>query len=169
MPMINFHPSPGLGELLPGWFIVPQNPITAAMGVRPVLGRVPKMGELVRAHWTLPQNPLINSLATVGKPYGMSSLNCAGCDDRVSLGSLGEFNLSDLTNSLSQNKTLLLWGGAALILFLILMSRPGKSAYQQAMSEAKESYRKRVSEIKRRYPRVGGRVARAGKAFSEAF
>lgn len=64
---LRFHPAPGFGDLMPGWFVVPQNPITtpgtalvpSLQGTRPnqVLRRT-TMAELMPGSFTVPQNPL---------------------------------------------------------------------------------------------------------------
>ena len=71
------HPAPGFGDLMPGWYSVPQNPIrdvgtalvpSANSGGQ--ITRVPKLGELMPGAFSVPQNPLIAALQTVGKgPY----------------------------------------------------------------------------------------------------
>lgn len=55
---IPFHPAPNraLGELLPGFFDVPQNPITAReYGI----GYTPTLGEIMPGMFTVPQNPIV--------------------------------------------------------------------------------------------------------------
>lgn len=104
MPMLNFHPAPGLGDLLPGWFDVPQNPIRpdstalvptvrAAVGNR--VTRKPTMGELLPGTmFTVPQNPVMQNMAGSGlagftpgrfsvpqTSVGMGGLGCGcGCN-----------------------------------------------------------------------------------------
>ena len=55
---IHRHPAPNraLGELLPGWFDVPQNPITQR-----VYGTqyTPTLGEIMPGSFAVPQNPLV--------------------------------------------------------------------------------------------------------------
>ena len=43
MAMLNYHPAPGLGDLLPGFFVVPQNPITDTQGTT----YVPRIGDIL--------------------------------------------------------------------------------------------------------------------------
>ena len=50
--MTNFHPAPGLGDLLPGFFVVPQNPIMDATTY------VPRIGEILPGSFPVPQNPI---------------------------------------------------------------------------------------------------------------
>lgn len=52
MSMIPYHPAPGLGDLLPGFFAVPQNPIRDAVTV------VPRIGDILPACFAVPQNPI---------------------------------------------------------------------------------------------------------------
>jgi hypothetical protein len=71
MSHIPFHPAPGLGDLLPGEFVVPQNPIrdagtalvpsaVALAGGRPY--KVAKLGDLMPGKFTVPQNPIVTTL-----------------------------------------------------------------------------------------------------------
>lgn len=61
-----YHPAPGiLGELMPGSFVVPQNPIwdnksraldpMGFVGVR----YIPSIGEILPSRFTVPRNPLV--------------------------------------------------------------------------------------------------------------
>lgn len=80
---INYHPAPGLGDLLPGFFVVPQNPVRDAEG--PLVPSVqalaagavlkkPHMGDFLPATFAVPQNPIRKSLAS-----NMNGLNGLGC------------------------------------------------------------------------------------------
>lgn len=83
MAHLNFHPAPGFGDLLPGFFVVPQNPIrgastplvpsvqAASMGT---IVRVPHVGDLLPGQFPVPQNPIIAALAT-----GMNGMRGMGC------------------------------------------------------------------------------------------
>jgi len=172
MAHIGYHPSPGLGDLLPGFFVVPQNPITMAeqeaMGKPMHTTRVPHMGELVRASFTVPQNPLLNALATVGRAPGMAGLACPYCEDMVSLSGLGEFSLGDAFGSLASNWQMWAALGGGLLLIMFLSGRGNKSAYKSELSAAKSDYYKRGAGAKTKYARRGSRIARAAGAAAEA-
>ena len=103
-----FHPAPGLGDLLPGSFVVPQNPILdagtalvpsvqAAAGGRVV--RVPHIGELLPARFDVPQNPLRDALlsASVVKTQSTKGMGCVGC--MAGLDGLG--GMGDLSSSIT--------------------------------------------------------------------
>jgi hypothetical protein len=84
MPHLPFHPAPGFGDLMPGMFVVPQNPIQdAGTPLVPSVqaanaGRVayrPKIGDLLPGAFAVPQNPILHNLAT-----GMQGMGCASCD-----------------------------------------------------------------------------------------
>jgi hypothetical protein len=72
MPHLPFHPAPGLSDLAPGWFVLPQNPLT--MGPSTVLvptmaatapgrwTRTPTLADLVQASFPVPQNPVVQNL-----------------------------------------------------------------------------------------------------------
>lgn len=49
---IQFHPAPGLGDLMPGWFPVPQNPMTDGISY------IPRIGEIMAGNYPVPQNPI---------------------------------------------------------------------------------------------------------------
>jgi len=62
---IGRHPAIGLGELLPGWFAVPQNPmdgpVTYIRGIGDILGT---------GGFTVPQNPVVSRASGVIQPIG---------------------------------------------------------------------------------------------------
>jgi hypothetical protein len=59
MAQINYHPAPGLTGILPGWFVVPQNPIQPET-------YQPGIGEIIGASFVVPQNPIADY--TTGRP-----------------------------------------------------------------------------------------------------
>jgi len=69
MATIKSHPAPGLGLLLPGSFVVPQNPLSGGQ-----IKYIPKMGELLPSRFSVPQNPLIARLRS-----SLSGLGGCGC------------------------------------------------------------------------------------------
>lgn len=153
-----YHPAPGLGELLPGFFVVPQNPITAA---RQGVGYIPRMGELLPASFTVPQNPIVKNFhSNMGGLGGCPTGNCGGFTGALAgpVG-MGELDMSDFNPSNWTMNTWMIAGGVAIL--LILMSRPGGSEYKAAMSQARADYNKQVAGIRRRYKRVGQRVGKA--------
>ena len=74
MAQLNFHPAPGLGNLAPGWLLLPYNPISpgtpmvaslgAAMPRRPI--RIPRMGDLLSGRYVIPQNPILAAMGKTG-------------------------------------------------------------------------------------------------------
>jgi hypothetical protein len=83
---LNHHPSPGFGELLPGFFVVPQNPIwdnksqgnapNAFAGVK----YIPSIGDILPGRFSVPQNPLIAQIrAGMSKLSGLGGC-CCGAD-----------------------------------------------------------------------------------------
>lgn len=89
MSMLNFHPAPGLGDLLSGEFVVPQNPIRDAgtplvpSNVGLTKGRpykLAKLGELMPGKFAVPQNPLITTLVNGygGVPQNKGQSSCPG-------------------------------------------------------------------------------------------
>lgn len=75
MAHLNFHPAPGFGDLLPGFFVVPQNPIRGAStpmvpSVQAAAGgqvvRVPHVGDLLPGQFPVPQNPIRAAMGGLG-------------------------------------------------------------------------------------------------------
>lgn len=54
MANIGVHPAPGLGDLLAGWFAVPQNPITDGVTY------TPGIGDILPGSFAVPQNPIVD-------------------------------------------------------------------------------------------------------------
>lgn len=175
MPYINRHPAPGLGELMPGWHVVPQNPIApdytelvptpqARSGGRPVY--VPHIGELMPGRFVEPENP-------IRKAMGMGSCGgCAGCGSCghygparcqegcgcpsaigfSGLGGLGD--LSSVMDTLTTGYMPYLIGGGLVLWFL---------------SGRGSDYSRAKSELRRKYPSRYRRARRAVAAGAEAF
>ncbi len=164
MPNCPYHPAPGLGDLVPGMFVVPMNPITAANGG---VTYVPRIGDLVRAHYTVPMNPLVPGMGGCGcnayRDTGMGALDLSGAWDSVTSAVGGVW---DSAKSAISNTGINPWvlGGAAAVVALLLF-RPGGSEYSRAMASARSKYREEVGRIRARYPRVSGRARRALEAF----
>ena len=68
---IHRHPAPNraLGELLPGWFDIPQNPITAA---KQGVNYTPTLGEIMAGSFVVPQNPIVNFASGNVLPIGVA-------------------------------------------------------------------------------------------------
>jgi hypothetical protein len=114
MAGINRHPAPGLGELQPGWFVVPQNPIDGPVSYIRGIGDI-----LGTGGFAVPQNPVTGYSAghvlPIGvhpgakgminnKPVGVSGCGCGGtcggCGGGAGMGDLSsDFNAftADLT------------------------------------------------------------------------
>ena len=164
MPYLSFHPAPGVGDLLPGWFVVPQNPI------KPVTMQQ-NMGDFLPAQFAVPQNPINNNaiLKTLAVGVNTAAMGCASCQYRAAnLNGMGGLGLGDLGYFTSFDPTT--WGMAewatigigAFILFGAF--RPSGSEYQKAVAAAKAQYRDAVTKAKTRYPRVYSRVRRGVQA-----
>jgi hypothetical protein len=92
---IHVHPAPGLGDLMPGWFAVPQDPITAAQqGVT----YTPGIGDILPGAFVVPQNPIKDFVSGQvkmigqgqGKGYGnVQPQNSTGCGCGGSCGGCG--------------------------------------------------------------------------------
>lgn len=156
MSQINFHPAPGLGDLSPGWFVVPQNPlrgdstvlvpsVQASAGGRVV--RKPHIGEFVAASFVVPQNPVARNLMT-----GMNGLGCGcstpACGDFRYQGGLQGFDVASVETWAGQPSGLsvgsmalpnwLVYGGAAAAAFFLLM--PGGSEYRGKRKALRAEY-----------------------------
>jgi hypothetical protein len=156
---------------MPGFFIVPQNPLTSASMIptgsiaaaladeETRAGYVPRIGELIEASFTVPQNPLVQRLS--GGGCGCGGCGCQSC----SMSGLGVLGLPDTIAGLPAGYVLI---GAGALLLLMLGSSRG-SAYRREMKEAREKYRKELARIRESHPRLGARVRRSARAAREAF
>jgi len=80
---------------------------------------------------------------------------------------LGEFDLSTFNPSQWSKTTWMIVGGVGIL--LVMMSRPGKSAYQAAMSQARADYSKSVATIRGKYKRTGQRIGKAAARAARSF
>lgn len=146
MPHIHMHPAPGLGDLLPGFFVVPNNPIKGNTG----LGYVPHFGELMPGKFSVPENPIIRGLSGCGIPGRGNSCGCGGGCGMGSLGAWQDY-LPDFSGALPDFSTwgitnwALLGGGAFL---LIWMMTPGGSQYSQAKRSLKAEFKERSAQLR---------------------
>lgn len=167
MSQIGFHPAPGLGDLAPGFFVVPQNPlrndatvlvpsVQASAGGRMV--RKPHIGDLIPGSFVVPQNPVRRNLATgmMGLGGGMGcGCSTPDCYDMTRDGSgaygYNPYGLQGLDLSSLQTwatapsfvsasvPNWLLYGGAAAAAYLLLM--PGGSEYRSKSRALSGQYR----------------------------
>lgn len=70
MANLNVHPAPGLGDLMAGYFVVPQDPITMA---NEGVSRKPSLGDFIDASFVVPQNPLLAQISGTVAPIGQGS------------------------------------------------------------------------------------------------
>ena len=145
MPFINVHPAPGLGEMLPGWYVVPNNPFQPRKPV--AIGK--GMGLMLPASTPIPQNPLIDTLKTVGMPAGQTGK--VGVINGLGVIDLERYAEKLDPRSWSMN-TWLIIGGALLI--VLLMTRKGASRYEYkaAKAEAKAQYYSALAAAKKKHP-----------------
>jgi hypothetical protein len=154
MSHINFHPAPGLGDLLPGMFVVPQNPImdagtplvpsVQATAPNQVM-RVKHIGELLPGMFVVPQNPIIRTLATGGQTSGMAGLGCGGgCGCGMGDATAAPAT-SDWTSFFTQSTIIpgipdgLIYGGGLLAVYMLMS--PGGKEYRQKSRALKAQYR----------------------------
>lgn len=149
MPHLPFHPAPGFGDLSPGWFVVPQNPIrTDGTPLVPSVqatapGRVvklPALADLVAASFAVPQNPLIPSRGGMG----CAGMGCGG-NNVYALNGLGD-DAGGITAWLTAPSFVsdsvpnwALYGGAAVAAYLIFA--PGGSEYRSKSRALRSQYR----------------------------
>ena len=89
-----YHPAPGLGDLLPGYFVVPQNPITARdYGVTVN----PGIGDILPAAFSVPENPILNYTRGKVKPLGQSGCGCGGSCGHCGEGTINGMGVGDLS------------------------------------------------------------------------
>ena len=150
MPFVNVHPAPGLGEMLPGWFVVPNNPFQP----RSVVGVGKGVGMMLPAGFVVPQNPLIDALRTVGMPAGKTaSIGYINGIGEISLDSAWESTqsvVSGVTSFVQQHPYLSLGLG---VLLLMMVTRRGSRAERLAAKYgAKARYYEQMAQYKMRYP-----------------
>lgn len=159
MAHIGRHPAPGLGELIPGSFVVPSNPIVSP-------SYIPHIGELLPASFPIPQNPLIAAI-TSPPGYGLPNqpgLGCgcapAGCGSGMCGGAAGLAGLGadcgciggmcgcgmGQLDFLGGSATLIV--GAALLGLMWLLSSPGGKEYHQERAAAKRAYEDRLAKAR---------------------
>lgn len=150
MPFIDIHPAPGLGEMLPGWFVVPNNPFAPPqpIGMGTGVGMI-----LPAAASQNARNVLLDIAQTVGRAPGERG------KDPVVIHGLGAFEASDLN---PQNWDLPTWifiAGAGL--FLLATMRRGRLEYKAAKHAAKARYYEALSEAKKQHPTLTASAYRA--------
>lgn len=163
MAHIGYHPAPGLGELIPGSYVVPQNPIVAA-------SYIPHMGELLPATFVVPQNPLIAALATPagtgmpnntrGMAYGSGMSGLGGCGCRGGMCGCGMSGLGLFEDPMT---LALLAGGLILAMWMVT---PGGATYHRERERLRETYQRGVRRLKSE-SRGYRRVARSTVAAAE--
>lgn len=163
MSHIPFQLAPGLGELLPGNFVLPQNPLHPMAGVR-----VPHVGELLPAKFSQPENPLLRAVREV-KP-GCGCRHGLGCPCALTgLGDLGFLGIDMSTVIPDWPWTTWAMVGGGLLVLTLLVSRGGKGSQYRTEKRLLEKrlagqYRSEMSKLRSKYPRVGGRATRALRA-----
>ena len=169
MNMLPFHPaSSSVGELLPGHFAIPNNPISDAYSLvasDEIIYRA-KLGEIMAARFSIPENPLLRELS------GCSSLR--GCNTSCGCGGSG-CGMNGFTEDLKgwydkavasastmfggiDTTTLLLAGGGIVALYFLLGAGGGE--YRGKMSELRRKQAEERRGLKRQY-RGYRRAARA--------
>lgn len=165
MAHIGRHPAPGFGELLPGSFVVPSNPIVPR-------SYIPHIGELLPASFPVPQNPLISAINsppgygmpnTGGGMCGMGGLSGLGSDCGC-IGGMCGCGMSGLGQF--DPMTLALVAGGLVLLYMFMA--PGGSAYRQQKAALTSEYGHKLAALRGR-ERGYKRVARgAGRGLSAA-
>jgi hypothetical protein len=168
-----YHPAPGFGELLPGSFVVPQNPIRdAGTALVPsvqakALGRivrVPHIAELLPGQFDVPQNPLRDALlsSSVVKTQSTKGMGCIGCGAGMDgLGSMGD--LSSTMSSFTGWLTTPLFTVAGIGVPPWMLGVAGVGAYMLLAPGGKE-YRQQSRALRsqhRGYRRLGRAIGRA--------
>lgn len=159
MAQLNYHPAPGLGDLLPGFFVVPQNPI------QPVT-YTPRIGEIMPGSFSVPQNPLkdyvTGNVRLIGTGNGVSGCGCGGgcgsCNTNGKINGMSiagingisedwdniksEFNQGDYMGLLQAPVFgIPLWGIAAGLVALMLVGGEEHSYYGRSRRAAKAAAR----------------------------
>lgn len=137
---VGFQLAPGMGDILPGMIVLPQNPVQSAM-------RVPTIGQLMPGKFTVPQNPLLDALSR-------TRLSGCGCNG------MGALDLSSMTSSVTSWASAQPWTtwamvGGALVLVMFFSGRgSSSSAYRADKKEA-------MAKLRAKYPGRGRRMLSA--------
>lgn len=141
MPFIEVHPAPGLGEMLPGWFVVPNNPFAkpepVAMGNG--VGMMLPMMASQRS-----RNVLLDIAQTVGRAPGERG------SGPVVIHGLGAVSTEDLNPSNWSWQTWLVILGVGVL--ALSMSRKKRLAYKAAKHSAKAQYYAALAAAKEKHP-----------------
>ena len=172
MAFTNIHPAPGVGELMPGFYVVPQNPIAMA---QTGMGYFARMGELLPGAFTVPQNPIVKNFAS-----GMQGLGTMGCAPGSQCGggftgALAGMGLGDepavqgipeaegsafLPSTWDKSTIYILLAGAAV---LFLSFRPDTGQKRSELKKLRGAYERQEAAIKGKYKTWGGRGIQAIK------
>jgi hypothetical protein len=180
---LQFHPAPGLGDMVPGFTYLPYNPVT---GSREYRGGRTHIGYLMPGKFAEPENPVMRAVTSGICGNGMTGCGIRGLPTRDAWREMGPSagfeNQYDPTLDgwgrgmaglgflgLPGDTSTWLFAGAGVLVLMLLMSRKGKSEYRSALDSAKQSYRASVQKIRQQYPRYAGRIRRAAAAAKEAF
>lgn len=153
MARINFHPAPGFGDLMPGNFVVPQNPIRdqgtplvpSLQATMPnTTFRIARLAELMPGQFTVPQNPL--RMALSGGLAGMGCGCSSGCNNgNYTLNGMGDLSMDGVTSWLTDPSPIsasvpnwILYGGAAVALWFI--TQPSGGAYRAKRKALRSEY-----------------------------
>jgi hypothetical protein len=153
MAQVHRQLAPGFGDLLPGNFVVPSNPLHPASGVR-----IPHLAELLPAKFAVPENPLTQALLAISPEKACSAgLGCPGSG----MSGLGAFDLTEIKTKLTTWANTADWktwamvgGGVIVVYFLMTQSGGDRSAY-----------RRELSQLKAKYPSRGRRMYRAAQSY----
>ncbi len=153
MARLNFHPAPGFGDLMPGNFVVPQNPIRdAGTPLVPSLQatmpnttfRIARLAELMPGQFTVPQNPLMMALSGGNLGCGCSS-GCSGGNSNYTLNGMGDLSMDSMTSWLTDPSPIsasvpnwMLYGGAAVALWFI--TQPSGREYRGKRKALRAQY-----------------------------
>ena len=174
MTHLRFHPAPGLGDLMPGFFVVPNNPILdASRGAShepTVSAYIPHFGELVPARFAVPENPLLRAMRAQNPLYpgtassgGLGGCECVAgmCGCGAGLPGMSGLGVLGLDPTIS---TALL-GVGGLLLVSMLMS-PGGKEYKQRKRKLEVEHRTKLAQLKssqRGYRRIARGAAGAAR------
>ena len=141
MPFVDIHPAPGLGEMLPGWFVVPNNPFAERKPIAVGTG----VGMMLPA--TASQNArnvLLDIAQRVGRPPGEKG------SGPVIIHGLGAIGTEDLNPANWGWQTWLLLAGAGIL--LLSMTRKKRMEYKAAKHLAKAQYYESLAAARAKHP-----------------
>lgn len=150
------HPAPGYGDLLPGWTLLPFNPMSPSTAIVATVSaanpgqavRIRGAGELIAGSFPVPQNPILAALGVGDLTPGgfpvpfnpitrQQAMGCGCAGGGCGCAGLGDTTGDSIASWMAQPSPIgsldnvTFWGLAAAALFLFAEFRGSKFSYRK--------------------------------------